>query len=50
MAKAVVPVAAFRERFGALAGPDLSEWLLQMVVQFLHEHQPAEKRKEGTRG
>ncbi len=50
MAKAVVPVDAFRRAFGALAGPDLSEWLLQMVLQFLREHQPADKRKEATRG
>jgi nanoRNase/pAp phosphatase (c-di-AMP/oligoRNAs hydrolase) len=50
MAKAVVPMAAFREKFGALDGPEMSKHLLEMVVQFLHEHQPAEKRKDASRG
>jgi nanoRNase/pAp phosphatase (c-di-AMP/oligoRNAs hydrolase) len=50
MAKAVVPNAAFREKFGALDGAGLSERLLDMVVQFLREHQPAEKRKDAQKG
>jgi nanoRNase/pAp phosphatase (c-di-AMP/oligoRNAs hydrolase) len=50
MAKAVVPNTAFREKFGPLDGPGLSEWLLEMVVQFLHEHQPVEKRKDASKG
>jgi nanoRNase/pAp phosphatase (c-di-AMP/oligoRNAs hydrolase) len=49
MAKAVVPMAAFREKFGALAGPDMSERLLQMVRDFLHEHQAGEKRKDAAK-
>jgi len=49
MAKAVVPIAAFREKFGALEGPELSERLLQMVVQFLREHQAPEKKKEAVK-
>ncbi len=47
MAKAVVPMATFREKFGGLAGPDLSERLLQMVLDFLHEHQAGDKKKDG---
>jgi nanoRNase/pAp phosphatase (c-di-AMP/oligoRNAs hydrolase) len=50
MAKAVVPNVAFREKYGALDGAALSERLLDMVVQFLHEHQPAEKRKDAPKG
>ncbi len=46
MAKAVVPVAAFREAFGALEGPVVSQRLLEMAVRFLREHQPADKRRE----
>jgi hypothetical protein len=49
MAKAVVPTSAFRDKFGPLEGAKLSEWLLDMVVQFLHEHQPVEKRKDGSK-
>ena len=46
MAKAVVPMAAFREKYGALEGPEVSQRLLDMALDFLHEHQPAEKKKE----
>jgi nanoRNase/pAp phosphatase (c-di-AMP/oligoRNAs hydrolase) len=50
MAKAVVPNDAFRQKFGALDGAALSERLLDMVVEFLHDHQPAEKRKDTPKG
>jgi nanoRNase/pAp phosphatase (c-di-AMP/oligoRNAs hydrolase) len=46
MAKAVVPVSAFREAFGALEGPAVSEQLLEMAVHFLREHQPSDKRRD----
>jgi nanoRNase/pAp phosphatase (c-di-AMP/oligoRNAs hydrolase) len=46
MAKAVVPMAAFREKFGPLEGQQVSEQLLEMAVQFLREHQTPEKKKE----
>jgi hypothetical protein len=46
MAKAVVPVAAFREQFGAVEGPAVSQQLLDLTVRFLHEHQTPEKRRE----
>ena len=45
MAKAVVPIDRFRQKFGDLAGPDLTARIAEMADQFLHE--PAsEKKKE----
>ena len=45
MAKAVVPIERFRQKFGDLAGPDLTARIAEMAEQFLHE--PAsEKKKE----
>ena len=46
MAKAVVPVAAFRARYGKLQGRELTAQLLDMVTQFLHEHAGAERKRE----
>ncbi len=48
MAKAVVPVGAFQEQFGATEGPEVSQRLLDLTVRFLREHQPAEKRREAA--
>src|SRR6476469_6832048 len=45
MAKAVVPIDRFRQKFGDLSGPDLAARIAEMADQFLHE--PAsEKKKE----
>ncbi len=44
MAKAVVPMAAFREKFGDLSGTALNDKVLELVMQFLHEHQPPDKK------
>ncbi len=44
MAKAVIPMAAFREKFGDLSGADLNDKVLDLVMQFLHEHQGPEKK------
>ncbi len=44
MAKAVVPIQAFREKFGNLSGTDLNEKILELVTQFLHEHQGADRK------
>jgi nanoRNase/pAp phosphatase (c-di-AMP/oligoRNAs hydrolase) len=47
MAKAVVPIARFREKFGELEGPAITARIAEMAEQFLHE--PAsekEKKKE----
>jgi len=49
MAKAVVPIAAFRERFGNLQGPELNQKILDLALQFLHEHTNQERKKEPVR-
>ena len=49
MAKAVVPVAAFRERYGNLQGHELTAKLQDMVSQFLHEHASAERKREAVK-
>ena len=46
MAKAVVPMRAFREKFGELAGEDIGRRLQDLVAQFLHEAPVVEKRRE----
>jgi nanoRNase/pAp phosphatase (c-di-AMP/oligoRNAs hydrolase) len=47
MAKAVVPMPAFRQRYGGLPGADLNQLVLDLALQFLREHAPADKRKAG---
>jgi hypothetical protein len=49
MAKAVLPLALFRERFGNLQGPELNQKILDLALQFLHEHGNQERRKEAVR-
>ena len=44
MAKAVVPLRAFRDKFGNLQADGLTERVLAMALEFLHEHQPPEKK------
>ena len=44
MAKAVVPLQAFREKFGNLPAEAFTERVLNMALEFLHEHQPSERR------
>ena len=44
MAKAIVPLRAFRNKFGNLQADGFTERVLAMVLEFLHEHQPPEKR------
>ena len=44
MAKAVVPLHAFREKFGNLPAEAFTERVLNMALEFLHEHQPSERR------
>jgi nanoRNase/pAp phosphatase (c-di-AMP/oligoRNAs hydrolase) len=45
MAKAVVPMDKFREKFGDLSGPAITARIAEMAEQFLHEP-AAEKKKE----
>jgi len=49
MAKAVMPVAAFRERYGNLEGAELNGKILELALGFLHEHAGQERRKEPVR-
>src|SRR5437763_3400470 len=46
MAKAVVPMRAFREKFGDLTGEEIGARLQELVGQFLHEIPGAEKKRE----
>ena len=44
MAKAVVPLPAFKGKFGNLAADEFTEKILTLALEFLHEHQPPEKK------
>jgi nanoRNase/pAp phosphatase (c-di-AMP/oligoRNAs hydrolase) len=44
MAKAVVPLRAFREKFGNLQADQFTDRVLELALEFLHEHQPADKK------
>jgi nanoRNase/pAp phosphatase (c-di-AMP/oligoRNAs hydrolase) len=49
MAKAVVPLRAFTQKFGDPGGDQFADRILELMLQFLHEHQPPEKRREIVR-
>jgi len=49
MAKAVVPMSAFRDKFALDSTDDISAKLQDMVSQFLHEAAAAERKKEAVR-
>jgi nanoRNase/pAp phosphatase (c-di-AMP/oligoRNAs hydrolase) len=44
MAKAVVPLRAFRDKFGNLQADEFTEKVLNLALEFLHEHQPGDKK------
>src|SRR5215208_861245 len=44
MAKAVVPLAAFRSKFGNLQSDGFTDRVLTMALEFLHEHNTGEKK------
>jgi nanoRNase/pAp phosphatase (c-di-AMP/oligoRNAs hydrolase) len=44
MAKAVVPLPAFRNKFGNLQAEGFTDRVLEMALEFLHEHQPGDKK------
>jgi nanoRNase/pAp phosphatase (c-di-AMP/oligoRNAs hydrolase) len=46
MAKAVVPMTKFRERFGDLDAQQIGALILDFAEQFLHEPGPADRRRE----
>lgn len=48
MAKAVVPMKAFRAKFGEVHGRGISDIFRDLASQFLHEHQPNDKKKEAA--
>ena len=48
MAKAVVPMRAFREKYGDTPAEDIGRRLQELVAQFLHEAAPVEKRREAA--
>jgi nanoRNase/pAp phosphatase (c-di-AMP/oligoRNAs hydrolase) len=49
MAKAVVPIRAFRAKFGDLDGSALTAKLQTLIEEFLHEAGSAERRREPVR-
>jgi nanoRNase/pAp phosphatase (c-di-AMP/oligoRNAs hydrolase) len=49
MAKAVLPMAKFREKFGDGDAPTISRIILDLAEQFLREHVPPDKKREVTR-
>jgi nanoRNase/pAp phosphatase (c-di-AMP/oligoRNAs hydrolase) len=46
MAKAVVPMAAFRERYGDRKDAEITERLSEMVSEFLHQHAGGAPKRE----
>jgi nanoRNase/pAp phosphatase (c-di-AMP/oligoRNAs hydrolase) len=44
MAKAVVPLRAFRDKFGNLQADEFTEKVLSLALEFLHEHQSNDKK------
>lgn len=44
MAKAVVPLRAFRAKFGELQADELVDKVLALALEFLHEHPAADKK------
>ena len=44
MAKAVVPLRAFRDKFGNLQADEFTDRVLELALEFLHEHQAADKK------
>jgi hypothetical protein len=44
MAKAVVPLHNFKERFGNLQADEYTEKVLALALEFLHEHQQSERK------
>ena len=44
MAKAVVPLRPFRDKFGNLQADQFTDKVLQLALEFLHEHQQPDKR------
>jgi nanoRNase/pAp phosphatase (c-di-AMP/oligoRNAs hydrolase) len=48
MAKAVVPLRAFRDKFGNLQAEEFTEKVLALALEFLHEHPPGGDKKKAS--
>jgi len=44
MAKAVVPLRGFRDKFGNVQADEFTDKVLGLALEFLHEHQPTERK------
>ena len=44
MAKAVVPLRGFRDKYGNLQADEFTDKVLGLALEFLHEHHPVEKK------
>jgi hypothetical protein len=44
MAKAVVPLEKFKEKFGNLQSDQLTDAVLRLALEFLHEDQPTSNK------
>jgi nanoRNase/pAp phosphatase (c-di-AMP/oligoRNAs hydrolase) len=44
MAKAVIPIQAFKQKYGTLSADELTQRVLTMALEFLHEHHASERR------
>jgi nanoRNase/pAp phosphatase (c-di-AMP/oligoRNAs hydrolase) len=49
MAKAVVPLQAFREKYGVGNADEIGPKLQEMVSQFLHEAAASDKKREAVK-
>jgi nanoRNase/pAp phosphatase (c-di-AMP/oligoRNAs hydrolase) len=49
MAKAVVPIQAFRDKYGVRSSDDVNGRLQELVAQFLHESSPPDRKREPVR-
>ena len=49
MAKAVIPLVAFREKFGLFSDDAISLTIRNLAVQYLHEHAASDKKKDAPK-
>jgi hypothetical protein len=49
MAKAVIPLVAFREKFGLFSDDAISLTIRNLAVQYLREHAASDKKKDAPK-
>ncbi len=49
MAKAVIPLRAFREKFGLFSDDAINLTIRNLALQYLREHAPSEKKKDAAK-